>query len=153
GFLCVDRTPFNLFQKPGWHGEGFFDRKSNYSISNQIIIFPHNLRIVDYSIGIPGSLHDSNAFQHTLCAWSPESFFGNNEWLWADSAYASQKWCVVPFKKPTGGSLKHLYGSLKGRFQSLRELRVQVQTPDDLQYVNTWVRCCLILHNMIVEIE
>ncbi|KIJ04531.1 hypothetical protein PAXINDRAFT_32601, partial [Paxillus involutus ATCC 200175] len=35
GFLCVDGTPFNLFQKPGWHGEGFFDRKSNYSISNQ----------------------------------------------------------------------------------------------------------------------
>ncbi|KIJ10847.1 hypothetical protein PAXINDRAFT_85400, partial [Paxillus involutus ATCC 200175] len=105
GFLCVDGTPFNLFQKPGWHGEGFFDRKSNYSISNQIIIFPHNLRIVDYSIGIPGSLHDSNAFQHTLCARSPESFFGNDEWLWADSAYASHKWCVVPFKKPTGGSL------------------------------------------------
>ena len=28
GFLCVDGSPFNLFQKPGWHREGFFDRKS-----------------------------------------------------------------------------------------------------------------------------
>ena len=28
GFLCVDGSPFNLFQKPSWHGEGFFDRKS-----------------------------------------------------------------------------------------------------------------------------
>ena len=36
GFLCVDGTPFKLFQKPGWHGEGFFDRKSNYSLSNQV---------------------------------------------------------------------------------------------------------------------
>ncbi|KIJ20707.1 hypothetical protein PAXINDRAFT_66377 [Paxillus involutus ATCC 200175] len=36
GFLCVDGTPFNLFQKPGWHGEGFFNRKSNYSLSNQV---------------------------------------------------------------------------------------------------------------------
>ncbi|KIK12238.1 hypothetical protein PISMIDRAFT_78366, partial [Pisolithus microcarpus 441] len=36
GFLCVDGTPFNLFQKPGLHGEGFFDRKSNYSLSNQV---------------------------------------------------------------------------------------------------------------------
>lgn len=36
GFLCVDGTPFKLYQKPGWHGEGFFDRKSNYSISNQV---------------------------------------------------------------------------------------------------------------------
>jgi hypothetical protein len=36
GFLCVDGTPFNLFQKPGWHGEGFFDRKSNYSLMAQV---------------------------------------------------------------------------------------------------------------------
>lgn len=36
GFLCVDGTPFNLFQKPGWHGEGFYDRKSNYSLSAQV---------------------------------------------------------------------------------------------------------------------
>ena len=36
GFLSVDETPFKLFQKPGWHGEGFFDRKSNYSLSNQV---------------------------------------------------------------------------------------------------------------------
>lgn len=36
GFLCVDGTPLNLFQKPGWHGEGFYDRKSRYSISAQV---------------------------------------------------------------------------------------------------------------------
>jgi hypothetical protein len=36
GFLCVDGIPFKLFQKPGWHGEGFFDHKSNYSLSNQV---------------------------------------------------------------------------------------------------------------------
>ncbi|KAG2065255.1 hypothetical protein BDR04DRAFT_1033229 [Suillus decipiens] len=36
GFLSVDGTPFNLFQKPGWHGEGFYDRKSNYSLSAQV---------------------------------------------------------------------------------------------------------------------
>ncbi|KAG2154156.1 uncharacterized protein EDB93DRAFT_1239541 [Suillus bovinus] len=36
GFLCIDGTPFNLFQKPGWHGEGFYDCKSNYSLSAQV---------------------------------------------------------------------------------------------------------------------
>ncbi|KIK18447.1 hypothetical protein PISMIDRAFT_80684, partial [Pisolithus microcarpus 441] len=36
GFLCVDGSPINLFQKPGWHGEGFFDRKSRYSLSAQV---------------------------------------------------------------------------------------------------------------------
>ena len=36
GFLTVDGTPFNLYQKPGWHGEGFYDYKSNYSVFNQV---------------------------------------------------------------------------------------------------------------------
>ena len=40
GFLCVDGSPFNLFQKPGWHGEGFFDRKSRYSLSAQVSAVP-----------------------------------------------------------------------------------------------------------------
>ncbi|KIK12172.1 hypothetical protein PISMIDRAFT_121349, partial [Pisolithus microcarpus 441] len=36
GFLCIDGSPLNLFQKPGWHGEGFYDHKSHYSISSQV---------------------------------------------------------------------------------------------------------------------
>ena len=48
---------------------------------------------------------------------------------------------------------EHAYGSLKGRFQSLQELRFQIQTQRDLNYANMWTRCCLILHNMIIEIE
>ncbi|KAF8833204.1 hypothetical protein BDN67DRAFT_870215, partial [Paxillus ammoniavirescens] len=172
GFLCVDGTPFNLFQKPGWHGEDFFDHKSNYSLSNQVVIYPHNLQIVDYIIGVPGSLHDSSAFQWTWVARSPESFFNENEWIWADSAYSSQTWCIVPFKKPTVGTLSrnqkrfnyhlskvsighagHFYGSLKGCFQSLCELRFQIQNEDDLEYANAWVRSCLILHNMIIKLK
>ena len=41
GFLCVDGSLFNLFQKPGWHGEGFYDRKSRYSLSSQVSIIRH----------------------------------------------------------------------------------------------------------------
>ncbi|KAF8837234.1 hypothetical protein BDN67DRAFT_877140, partial [Paxillus ammoniavirescens] len=91
--------------------------------------------------------------------------------VWADSAYSSQTWCVVPFKKPTVGTLsrnqkrfnyhlskvrvrsEHFYGSLKGRFQSLRELHFQIQNEDDLEYANAWVRSCLILHNMIIKLK
>ncbi|KIK25262.1 hypothetical protein PISMIDRAFT_96948, partial [Pisolithus microcarpus 441] len=36
GFLCVDGSLFNLFQKPGWHSEGFFDCKSQYLLSAQV---------------------------------------------------------------------------------------------------------------------
>ncbi|KAH7918295.1 hypothetical protein BV22DRAFT_1024801, partial [Leucogyrophana mollusca] len=55
----------NLFQKPGWHGKVFFDQKSNYSLTTQVVSLPHNLRIVDYVIGVPGSAHDASVFLKT----------------------------------------------------------------------------------------
>ncbi|KAF8416909.1 hypothetical protein L210DRAFT_3309597, partial [Boletus edulis BED1] len=66
GFLCVDyvdgtTTPF--FQKPGYHGEGFYNCKSCYLLSSQIVILLHNLKIVDYTIGVPESINDASAFQ------------------------------------------------------------------------------------------
>ncbi|KIK12177.1 hypothetical protein PISMIDRAFT_121341, partial [Pisolithus microcarpus 441] len=36
GFCAFDGSPFNLFPKPGWHGEGFYDCKSHYSLSTQV---------------------------------------------------------------------------------------------------------------------
>ncbi|KIK17969.1 hypothetical protein PISMIDRAFT_110346, partial [Pisolithus microcarpus 441] len=98
GFMCVDGSPFNLFQKLGWHGGGFYDHKSCYLLSTQVIILPHNLRIVDYMIGVPGSLHNSSIFSHTPIYHHPEMFLGADKWIWADSAYPLLPWCVVPFK-------------------------------------------------------
>lgn len=46
-----------------------------------------------------------------------------------------------------------MFGALKGRFQSLRELRIQIQTQKDFDFANSWLQCCFILHNLIVEIE
>ncbi|KIK18456.1 hypothetical protein PISMIDRAFT_79655, partial [Pisolithus microcarpus 441] len=48
---------------------------------------------------------------------------------------------------------EHFYGSLKGRFQSLRDMHFQIQNQQDLEFANMWMRCCLILHNLILEIE
>ncbi|KIK27285.1 hypothetical protein PISMIDRAFT_93425, partial [Pisolithus microcarpus 441] len=48
---------------------------------------------------------------------------------------------------------EHFYGSLKGQFQSLREMHFQIQNQRDLEFANMWVRCCLILHNMILEVK
>jgi hypothetical protein len=36
GFLFVDGTKFVLFQKPGLHGEAWFDKNKNYSIDCQV---------------------------------------------------------------------------------------------------------------------
>ena len=46
-----------------------------------------------------------------------------------------------------------MYGSIKGRFQSLREIRVQIQSEQRWAYVKSWIATCLVLHNMIIEIE
>lgn len=42
---------------------------------------------------------------------------------------------------------------LKGRFQSLRELHFRIQTEKDLDCAVQWIKCCIILHNMIIRFE
>ncbi|KIJ05466.1 hypothetical protein PAXINDRAFT_93441, partial [Paxillus involutus ATCC 200175] len=70
-----------------------------------LVILPHNLLIVDYGLGFPGSVHDAYAFQHTRTLREHAELLDNQHWIWADSAYPSEPWCVVPFKKPRGGRL------------------------------------------------
>lgn len=62
----------------------------------------HNLRIVDYGLGHPGSVHDSYAFQGTRVAQEPKDLIPEGHWLWADSAYSLKPWSVAPFKKVRG---------------------------------------------------
>ena len=66
---------------------------------------PHDLTIVDYSVGHTGSVHDSWAFRSTRTYKEHDRIFGPNEWMWADSAYPSETWSVSPFKKPTRRAL------------------------------------------------
>ncbi|KIK79632.1 hypothetical protein PAXRUDRAFT_160832, partial [Paxillus rubicundulus Ve08.2h10] len=70
-----------------------------------LVTMPHNLLIVDYGLGLPGSVHDAYAFQLTWTAKDHEELLGDEHWAWADSAYPLETWCVVPFKKPQGGHL------------------------------------------------
>jgi hypothetical protein len=61
--------------------------------------------IVDYGLGHTGSVHDSLAFQSTRTFKEHETVFAPGEWLWADSAYAVDSWCIAPFKRPARGEL------------------------------------------------
>jgi hypothetical protein len=45
GYCMVDGTPIVLFQKPGYHGEAYFDRKSNYSLNLQVRVIVFYVRI------------------------------------------------------------------------------------------------------------
>ncbi|KAH7917045.1 hypothetical protein BV22DRAFT_969994, partial [Leucogyrophana mollusca] len=111
------------------------------------------------------------AFRSTRVAQQHDTLLRRGDWIWADSAYAATEWCVVPFKRPRGGRLtqeqktfnvnlsrvrvrvEHAFAALKGCFQSLRELRLQMQSQKDLNIANYWIMCCFILHNMIIRYE
>lgn len=49
--------------------------------------------------------------------------------------------------------MEHAFAALKGRFQSLRDLRQNINSADDLWTAVHWIQCCLILHNMIIRFE
>ncbi|KDR81304.1 hypothetical protein GALMADRAFT_60427 [Galerina marginata CBS 339.88] len=98
GWLMVDGTLVPLFRRPGYFGNVFFDRKSNYSLNVQLVSMP-NCDIVDYSVGLPGSQHDASAWEETRTYQQHEQLLANDEWVWADSAYPLKTWCQSPYKK------------------------------------------------------
>lgn len=48
---------------------------------------------------------------------------------------------------------EHAIGLLKGRFQALRQLRIQITASKHHKWAIMFVRCCLILHNLIIRLE
>lgn len=41
---------------------------------------------------------------------------------------------------------EHTIGYLKGRMQSLKELRLEIKTEDDIKFAMLWIRTCDVLH-------
>ncbi|KAJ8583205.1 hypothetical protein M405DRAFT_696350, partial [Rhizopogon salebrosus TDB-379] len=98
GWLMVDGTLIPLTRRPGFFGNVFFDRKSNYSMNVQLISTP-DLSIIDYGVGLPGSQHDATAWEQTRLPQEHDMLLNQGEWVWADSAYPLQTWCQSPYKK------------------------------------------------------
>jgi len=48
---------------------------------------------------------------------------------------------------------EHAIGLLKGRFRALRELRIPITSPRHHKWAIVFVRCCIILHNLILRLE
>ncbi|KAE9399470.1 hypothetical protein BT96DRAFT_957252 [Gymnopus androsaceus JB14] len=63
----VNGTLIPLYARPYWYGESYFNRKCHYSLNIQIINLP-NLRIIDFSYGHTGSMHDSSVWGGTKIA-------------------------------------------------------------------------------------
>ncbi|ODQ73307.1 hypothetical protein LIPSTDRAFT_290286 [Lipomyces starkeyi NRRL Y-11557] len=48
---------------------------------------------------------------------------------------------------------EHCNGYLKGRFQSLKELRIYITDAKSMKYATSWIRACIILHNFALVHE
>ena len=99
----------------------------------------------------------------------PEKYFDHNQYLLADSAYASGQYVIPAYR--TGSvedankinfnyhlaqsrvQIEHAIGVLKGRWASLQEMRNQLQTKKDMKDLINWVVCCTILHNLLADLK
>jgi hypothetical protein len=90
------------------------------------------------------------------------------QYLLADSVYALSMNCIPAYKSPEANipintkfnyciakaqvRNKHTIGILKGRWASIRELRLALQTKRDMQNIIQWVNACVTLHNMLAKL-
>ena len=116
GWVMYDGTIVVLYARPGFDGDAYYTRKCNYGLNLQVFIshslpafiyelyqvgnVPSNLRVVDYSLGFTGSIHDATAFEHTAAALHPNWMFKGSEFAWMDSAYPLSKHTIPVHKKP-----------------------------------------------------
>ncbi|KAF8999209.1 hypothetical protein BDZ89DRAFT_969537, partial [Hymenopellis radicata] len=95
--------------------------------------------------------------------------FSGDEFSWGDSAYAVTPRMMPIYKKPASDVYEntkydkaishvrmhseHCMGALKGRWQCLRGLRVQINGDEDHVKACRWISVCIILYNLIIDIE
>ncbi|KAJ3546405.1 hypothetical protein NMY22_g2072 [Coprinellus aureogranulatus] len=163
----IDKPP-SLFG-PGWNGDAYYTRKSNYGLNLQIGNAPSDLRIVDYSHGFTGSAHDAAAFEWTAAIKYPDTLFEGKEFAWGDSAYPLLEHLIPVHRQPASFEpdnkffdrvvaglrvrSEHCMGALKGRFQCLRGLRVNIESADDHKKACRWITIAIILHNLVIDVE
>jgi hypothetical protein len=89
------------------------------------------------------------------------------EWVWADSAYPVDVWIVSPYKKPERDlpdneefnkhvsrvriRSEHAIGFLKGRFHSLKNLRLKIRDKKSHILATFWVAACIAVHSFAMQ--
>lgn len=165
----IDGTLIPLSARPGKCGEVYFDRKHNHSIAAQVVC-DHRRRITTLHVGFPGSCADVTVFRAMDMCKNARHYFADGEYMLADSAYPITPTCVPLFKgaeaKHTDNvhfnfcgahvrvANEHAIGLLKGRWSSLRELRVVARKDSaerDIGRMVRWTVACAVLHNLLID--
>ena len=103
----VDGTGIPLYQKPGFDGSTFYDRKGQYSINAQVIC-NCNKKITAIFSGWPGSCADSRVYKMMSLANEPEKWFSKGQYLLADSAYSLTPTIIPSYKGKKARNLTNI---------------------------------------------
>lgn len=97
------------------------------------------------------------------------SLFSEGKYILADSGYASLEHIVPNFKQSHHLPLskahthfnnavaklrvasKHCNGMLKGRFGSLKEMRLVISDERSARHVCAWIAACVVVHNFLIQ--
>ena len=129
----------------------------------------HSRKFIYTFIGWPGSVHDATAYNRSELAQSPQTFFSRGEYLLADKAFKCTPSVIPPFKKPAANKrqnkefnrrlssiridIEHSFGSLKSRWQSLRDMRIRIVDEKSYEYAVKWITACVVLHNFLLSLD
>jgi hypothetical protein len=95
--------------------------------------------------------------------------FEGDEFAWGDSAYTLNARTIPVHKRPAAllpenakfdkvvshlrVRSEHCIGALKGQWQSLRDLCVQINSVADHERACRWITIAIILHNLVIDVE
>lgn len=162
----VDGSEVKLAEKPLHDSESYFSRKHIYSLKVQAVC-DYKLKIRHLVCGYPGSVHDARIYNNCELATNSEGYFSGSQWLAGDSAYKLTQTVITPYRATSKVGtvqerntfnyhfgkyrirVENIFGLLKERFASLKELRVRIGTPYSVNLSNVWIFVCAIIHNMI----
>jgi len=160
---ATDGTTFPLAYQPALHLWSYYDRKGRYSL-NAVITCDRDGYLINVVQGCTGAAPD--AFVQTLFNWHryPQVYFSAGQYLLGDKGMNYSAWVIGPFLKPECTTSdrrnfnyqlarlrvrsEHAIGMLKGRFSSLKELRLRLNGEKDYDSATSWVLVCCIFHNI-----
>ena len=106
--------------------------------------------------------------ENSAATYKKDQMFSGAQYLLADSGFAPKSTVMPCFKKPAHSQLtddqrrfnlqlsklrirnEHCIGMLKGRFQSLKGLRLRLRHGHDGVRIVAWIQACAILHNLLL---
>ncbi|XP_071576918.1 putative nuclease HARBI1 [Temnothorax nylanderi] len=150
---------------PSKDAETYINRKMQYAITLQAIC-DANLKFTDCYTGYPSSVHDARIFRNSDIYHSirqnPEKYFPHDEFILADKAYPTLKWCITPYMNrgnlrkqqekfntllsQTRQTIERAFALLFGRFRRLKYLDM-----NGIDLIPGTILACCVLHNVCLD--